>query len=71
LYLLDIVIRDFQANKSVFNRWHQLNTVQKIGSEIVRELRFTRDRRDVNAELFSNEKWTSLTERHSFKGGDC
>jgi len=39
----------------VFNRYHQLNTVEKVGPKIVRKVRLACDRRNVNAELFSDE----------------
>jgi hypothetical protein len=32
LSLLDIVIRDFHASELVFNRKHQLDAIEKIGS---------------------------------------
>jgi hypothetical protein len=52
LYFLDIVVRDFHASELVFNRYHQLNTVQKVGPKIVRKVRLACDRLNVNAELF-------------------
>jgi len=55
LYLLDIVVRDFHASELVFNRYHQLNTVQKVGPKIVRKVRLACDRLNVNAELFGDE----------------
>jgi hypothetical protein len=55
LYLLDIVVRDFHASEFGFNRQHQLNAVEEIGSEIVREVRLACDKLEVNAELFCNE----------------
>src|SRR6478736_10500528 len=55
LYLLDIVVRDFHASELVFNRYHQLNTVEKVGPNIVRKVRLTCDRLNVNAELFSDK----------------
>jgi len=55
LYLLDIVVRDFHAREFVFNRQHQLNAVEEIGSEIVREMRLACDKLEVNAKLFCNE----------------
>jgi hypothetical protein len=55
LYLLDIIVRDFHASELVLNRQHQLNAVEQVGSEIVREVRLTCDKLDVNAELFRNE----------------
>lgn len=41
-YLLDIVSRDLHASEVVFNRQHQLNAVEKVGSEVVCEVRFGR-----------------------------
>jgi hypothetical protein len=55
LYLLDIVVRDFHASELVLNRQHQLNAIEQVGTEIVGEVRLTRDRLNVNAELFCNE----------------
>jgi hypothetical protein len=55
LYLLDIVVRDFHASEFGFNRQHQLNAVEEIGSEIVREVRLACDELEVNAKLFCNE----------------
>jgi hypothetical protein len=55
LYLLDIVVRDFHASEFGFNRQHQLNAVEEIGSEIVREVRLACDKLEVNAKLFCNE----------------
>jgi len=49
LYLLDIVVRDFHASEFGFNRQHQLNAVEEIGSEIVREVRLACDKLEVNA----------------------
>jgi hypothetical protein len=56
LYLLDVVVRDFHAGESVLDRQHQLDAIEQIGSEIVREVRFTRDKLDVDAELFGDER---------------
>jgi hypothetical protein len=53
--VLDIVVRDFHARESVFNRQHQLNAVEEIGSKIVREVRLACDKLEVNAKLFCNE----------------
>jgi hypothetical protein len=56
LYLLDIVVRDFHAGESVLDGQHQLDPIERIGAEIVREVRFTRDKLDVDAELFGDER---------------
>jgi hypothetical protein len=55
LYLLDIVVRDFYASELVLNRQHQLNAIEQIGSEIVREMRLARDKVHINAELLGDE----------------
>jgi hypothetical protein len=52
LYLLDIVVRDLHADELVLNRQHQLNAIEQVSTEIVGEVRLTRDRLNVNAELF-------------------
>jgi len=55
LYLLDIVVRDFHASEFGFNCQRQLNAVEEIGFEIVREVGLTCDKLEVNAKVFCNE----------------
>jgi hypothetical protein len=55
LYLPHVVVRDFHASEFGFNRQHQLNAVEEIGFEIVREVRLACDKLEIHAKVFCNE----------------
>jgi len=71
LYLLDIVVRDFHASEFGLNRLHQLNAVEEIGSEIVREVRLACDKLEVNAKLFCNESADIVDGKNFLNGVGC
>jgi len=63
--LLDIVVRDFDATEAIFNREHQLNAVNQVGSEVVRKVRFACDKLNVDAEPLRNER-ADIADRKTF-----
>ena len=68
MYLLDIVVRDFHASEFGFNRQHQLNVVEEIGSEIVREVVSLVTNSRSTPSCFATRVQTSSMEKHSLNG---
>jgi hypothetical protein len=55
-YPIYVVICDFQAGELIFERYHQLQTVEPIGAQIISEVRFIRNTTDANAKVAGNKR---------------
>jgi hypothetical protein len=54
--LIGFLVRDFHLGELVFDRDHQFEAVEPVGSEIVSEVRFIGDALDIDAEMLGDQR---------------